>query len=112
MAGTDASARIAVEVLVEQQVLAPVRVGLKGLVRAEDWASPVLSTQEDVRQPARELICDLPGGEFLARAGGTFHQEIFVIIMVELLERFDQVASDCEAASTARSSGRRSVASW
>ncbi len=55
MTGTDAPARISVEVLVEKRVVAPVRVGLECLVRAEDRAVPVLPAQEDVCQPAREL---------------------------------------------------------
>jgi len=55
MTGTDAPARISVEVLVEKRVVAPVRVGLECLVRAEDRTVPVLPAQEDVCQPAREL---------------------------------------------------------
>ncbi len=73
MAGTDASARIAVEVLVEQWVVAPMWVGLKGLVRAEHRAAPVLSTQEDVRESARELIGDLPERQLVARTGGALY---------------------------------------
>src|SRR5215469_10398191 len=81
MTGTDASARVAVEVLVEQRVIAPVRVGLKDLVRAEDWATPILSTQKDMRQPARELIGYLPERELVTRTGGAFHQEIVAIYL-------------------------------
>jgi hypothetical protein len=49
------------------------RVSLKGLVRAEDRAAPVLSTQEDVREPARELIGDLPERQLVARTGGALY---------------------------------------
>src|SRR3989442_659732 len=73
VAGTDASACIAVEVLVKQRVVTPVRVGLKGLVRAEDRATPILSTHKNVRESTRELIGYLPERELLARTSGALH---------------------------------------
>ena len=66
VAGTHTSARIAMEVLVEQRVVTPLWVGLKRLVRAKDWAESVLSTQKDVRKSTGELISDLPECELLA----------------------------------------------
>src|SRR5215472_8683270 len=84
VAGTYAPACITMEVLVEQQVVAEVGVGLKCLVFAEDRAASMPVTQEDVREPTRELIGDLPERELLARARGTLHQKIVSIVVVKL----------------------------
>ncbi len=87
MAGSDASAGVAVEVLVEQQVVVPMGVGLEAFVRAEDGAASVLVAQEDVGEPTREVFRDLPEGQVRAGAGGAFDQELVAIVVVELLER-------------------------
>ena len=51
---------VAMEVFMEQQVVAPMRVGLKHLVRAKHGSAAMGITQKDVCQPAREFLCDLP----------------------------------------------------
>jgi hypothetical protein len=61
------------EILVEQRVVTPLWVGLKRLVRAENWAASILSTQEDVRKSTGDLISDLPERELLARSCGAFY---------------------------------------
>jgi hypothetical protein len=62
---TDALAGIAREILVEQQVVTPMWVGLKSLVLSEDWAASIFYTQEDVRKSTGKLICDLPERKLL-----------------------------------------------
>ena len=73
MAGPDASAGIAVEVLVEQHIITPIWVGLECLVRAENGATLILTTQKDVRESTRELIGYLPERELLARTCGALY---------------------------------------
>src|SRR5690348_1746629 len=60
MAGTDAAPGITMEVLVEWNVITPVRIVLESRVRAKDRPSPLIIAQKDAREPAGEFICDLP----------------------------------------------------
>ena len=48
-------------------------ISLKRLVRAEDRTISVISTQKDVREPARELFSDLPERELLTRTSRALH---------------------------------------
>src|SRR5215218_3573113 len=76
MTGADARAVVAVEVLVKEDVVAPVRVSLHHFGVAEDRATAIGSAQEDRNQAARKIIGDLVEGKMLARAGRILHQEI------------------------------------
>jgi hypothetical protein len=49
MAGPDSSACVTMEVLVEQDVVAPVRIGLERLVCAENRPAPIWTAHKDVR---------------------------------------------------------------
>src|SRR3712207_1050164 len=75
MARAHAGAVVAVEVLVEEHVVTPVRIVLEGRVAAEDGAPPVLIADEDADQPARQLIGDLVEGQVLAGSGRTLDLE-------------------------------------
>ncbi len=55
--GTQARASVAMKVLMEQQVVTEIGVGLKHLVRAKHRSVTMGITQKDVRQPARDLLC-------------------------------------------------------
>src|SRR5581483_2834974 len=96
VAGADTRARIAVEILVEGDAVAPVRVTLHVLVGAEHRPAAVRVAQEDARQAPRVLGWDLPEGQALARAGGTLDQEVVAVVVVELLQRLDQQVVDWE----------------
>src|SRR6266571_3275653 len=96
MAGTDAAPAITVEVLVERDVIAPVRIVLKGHVGAKYSSATLLITQKDVREPPREFLRHLPQRQFLAGAGRAFYQEIVAIELLIFLERFDQQEIDGE----------------
>src|SRR6266571_3856553 len=96
MAGTDAAPAITVEVLVERDVIAPVRIVLKGHVGAKYSSATLLITQKDVREPPREFLRHLPQRQFLAGAGRVFYQEIVAIELLVFLERFDQQEIDGE----------------
>jgi len=56
MAGADTVPAITVEVLVERNVIAPVRIVLKGRTGAKDRPAALLVTQKDVREPPREFL--------------------------------------------------------
>src|SRR6266566_1819109 len=60
MAGTDAAPGITVEVLVEWDVISPVRIVLECCVRAKHWPSPLLVTQKDAGETMRKSIHYLP----------------------------------------------------
>src|SRR5690242_11310054 len=94
--GAEALAGVAVEVLVEEDQVAPVRVGLELLAGAEDGAAAIGAAQEDVAEPPRELGGDLPEGVRLARAGRELDRECLAQEEVELLQRLDEEEVDRE----------------
>src|SRR5436190_15518678 len=61
VAGADARAVVAVEMLVEQQVVAPVRIVLELLHAAENRALAVLVAFENLHQPLGDLLGHLGG---------------------------------------------------
>ena len=54
--GTDTTAGVAVEILVERQQVVPVRVGLEEAGVAEDRAAAVLVVEEDRNETAGEVV--------------------------------------------------------
>src|SRR3712207_7361797 len=60
---------VTVEVLVERDAVAPVRVALESLLVAENRPSPIRVAQEDPDQPAGQLVGDLVEREVPTRAG-------------------------------------------
>ena len=72
------------------------RIGLQLWFMAEHGAVAVGVLQENARQAARQLGRDLLDGEVLARSGRAFHLEIVAVVMVELLQGFDDEEIDGE----------------
>ena len=60
MTGTHAAAAVAVEVLVERDVVAPMRVDLEQVDLAEYGPPTVSVAEEDALQAAGDITCDLP----------------------------------------------------
>src|SRR6266436_6111283 len=89
MAGADALAGVAVEVFVKGDGVAPVRIGLEFLHVAEDRALSVGGAQEDADEAAGDFGGDFPKVHHLARAGRAFYFEVVAVVVMELLERFD-----------------------
>src|SRR5256714_15027728 len=96
MAGAYTAPAITVEVLVEWNVIAPVRIVLKGRTGAKDRPAALLVTQKDVCEPPREFLRHLPERQFRAGASRVFYREIFAIELIVFLERFDQQEIDGE----------------
>jgi hypothetical protein len=65
VAGAHAATAVAVEILVEGDMVAPVGVALEQLDLAEDRSSTISVPQEDALQAARDVACDLPQRQLL-----------------------------------------------
>src|SRR4029077_6716166 len=88
MARSHARPVVSVEIFVEQDQIAPMRVVAVpgGLVYRP---GALLISQEYPRQAARDLRCDFPKRHILARSGRTLNLKVVTQIVMELLERFD-----------------------
>src|SRR6478609_11867816 len=87
---------VAVEVLVEQQVVLPRRVGLHLLDPAVDGSAAVRSGEPDADQPVREVTGDLPQRELLPGMGGVFDGELGAEKLVVLEQGADDQVVDGE----------------
>src|SRR5262245_11454270 len=87
MTRTEPSAVVSMEILVEQDVVTPVRIGLKESGPAVHRTPALCVTEEDSRQP----ICDLPGHfeqvHHAARARRALDPERVTVIKIEVQER-------------------------
>src|SRR5215472_5411260 len=90
MTGAEPRTIVAVEVLVEQNQIAPVRIMGVNRVCAMDGPFAHGRFQKDTRQAARQLRRDFPKCAVDARSGGALDSEFGPVIMVEFLQRFDQ----------------------
>src|SRR5690242_17265259 len=87
VARTDARTVVAMEVFVEGNQVAPVRIILEFRGRAKDRPSFVGVSQEDARQPFRDLTGDLPQREHLAGTNRTLDFEVVAEVVMKLLQR-------------------------
>src|SRR5262245_19718029 len=94
VARTDARAVVAVEVLVERDQVAPVRVALEEFRSTVDGTTAVGAGQEQSAQASRQLGGDLPEVELPAGARGAGDGEALAEVVVKLLERLDQQEID------------------
>src|SRR5437773_4172519 len=90
MTGAEAGAVVAVEVFVEKQQIAPVRVALELLRVAVHGPSAVAPAQKEPDEPARQLPGDVPEVEPPVRAARTLDLQVVAIKVVELLQRLDE----------------------
>src|SRR6185295_8693294 len=84
MAGAQARAVVAVEVLVEQEEIAPMRIVLELPDVPVDRPSAILVAQKNAREPAAELFGDLIQGHVPAGARGTFDGETITVVGIVL----------------------------
>src|SRR5437870_5196654 len=90
MTGANASAVVAVEVLVKQEQVAPMRVLLELLCAAVDGTPTLRIAQEKARQPARQFCRHLPEGHLALRAGRKGYGQALAVKVVKFLQRLDQ----------------------
>ena len=82
--GPQPGAIVAMKVLIEGQAIAPVRILLEFLAAAINRTSALLVFEEDVCQPASDLLGHLVEIHVSAGSGRTFHHEIVAEIGVVL----------------------------
>jgi hypothetical protein len=94
MTGAQASPIVAVEILEELQVIAPMRVSLKFLAAAEDGAATSFVTDENTREPARYLFSYLMQSHQVPAVGRTFDIELVAIVGIILQQGVDDERVD------------------
>ena len=90
MARADAGAGIAVKIFVEEDEVAPVRIGLELLLSPVHGSPAVRVAEEDAREASRDLGGDVPERQLLAGAGRILRLEPMAVEVIELLQRLDQ----------------------
>src|SRR5689334_17598095 len=90
MAGAHAGSGVAMEVLVKENQIMPVRVGLELFKISEYRPAALFILKKDAGHAARKLTRHLPQVHHGSRAGGKFYFEIRAQIVMELLQRLDQ----------------------
>src|SRR5262247_4591895 len=101
MAGAEPSAVVAVKVLKEEDLVAPVLVALEFFYPAVCGSSPVFAAQEEFDQPPRQLLADVPEIHHFSRPGRAFDLEVVAVaivreVLVIFLQRFDDQEVDRE----------------
>ena len=94
MAGTASPAGVSVEVFIEEDEVAPMRVGGKARLPAVAWAIAVAVGKEELNQAPGKLGRSLSEIHSDAGAGRDFHSKTVTIKMVVPLKGFDQQIVD------------------
>src|SRR5580692_1630831 len=87
---TNASAVVAMEILVEEQQVLPMRIALEQFGPTGYGTTTVLAAHKNMNQAARNFSCHFPKIRFAARARWKFNFEILTVIMVILLQGLDE----------------------
>src|SRR5271169_4441015 len=90
VARSNSGSRIAVEVLMKQNQVAPVRIGLELFEITEHRPAAIFIAKKNVRHPARKFSRYLPQGHHLSRSGGELNLKVVAKVVMKLLERLDQ----------------------
>src|SRR6516165_1830890 len=78
---------VTVEILVEQNVVEPMRIGLKLFCAAIYGPAPMLVTKEDLSQPLDDLLSHLEEVHEASGPGRTFDFEIVAVVLVKAQQR-------------------------
>src|SRR3974390_2085211 len=84
MARAEAGAIVAVEILIEEEVVAPVRILLELPGSAVNGAPSIVVLEEDASQPARNFLGHLVKSHATPGAGRTLDREFVAIVDVVL----------------------------
>src|SRR5262249_23511814 len=101
MGGAEPRPLVALKVLKEENLVAPVLVALEFFHPPVCGPSPVFAAQEEFDQPPRQLLADLPEVHHLSRPGRAFDLEVVAVAIVRevrviFLQRFDDQEVDRE----------------
>src|SRR5215831_3387616 len=86
MAGSHSSTRVAVEVFVKQDQVAPMWVGLEPFEIPEHRSAATLVLEEDVRHAARQFSSYVPKGHHLSRSSRKLNFEVVAKVVMKLLQ--------------------------
>src|SRR5678815_54646 len=101
MGRADAASYVPVEILEEQQVVAEMRVVLQSRILREHRAAAVFVLEKDSRQARAELLGHVVDRDEPARADRALDLEVIAVVVMELLQRFDDEEVDREPDRTA-----------
>ena len=96
MAGTKASAVVAVKIFIKQHEVTPVWVLLKLRCPPVHGPASVRTTEKETGQPPRQLFCHLPESRLTLGAGRQGNQQAITIKVVQLLQRLNEQVIDWE----------------
>src|SRR5262249_42167920 len=88
--GAEAGALVTVEVFIEQEQIAPVRIGLEFSGAPVHGTSALLVTQERTHETLPDFSSDLEQGHALAGARRALHREVIAVEGIEIQEPADQ----------------------
>src|SRR5580704_5084662 len=86
----DTGAVIRMEIFVEEQQVPPVGIALEQFGAASDGAAAHFVTNENVNEAAGDFGSHGPEIHFATRSRREFHFEVLAVVMVVLLQGFDQ----------------------
>src|SRR5262249_22177596 len=84
VAGAQSGSVVSVEVLVKQDVVAPVRICLELLRTTVYWPSASLISQENLREPAADLLSYLVQRHVAPRTGRALDPKFVAVVHVVL----------------------------
>jgi len=84
MARPEAGSGIPVEVFVEEQVVAPMWIGLQQLLIAEDRTTTIMTAPEESDEASGKIVGDAIKREVLAGAGRVLDHELITVVEIEL----------------------------
>src|SRR5258705_9490572 len=83
---------VAMEVFIEVDVVAPVRIRLELFRSAVDWSLAMRVAQENPGEPVRDFLADLEEGHEFPGSRGSFDFEVVAVIQVEAQQRTDNAS--------------------
>jgi hypothetical protein len=89
MRGADSTPRVAIEVLIEIDTVAKMRVLLTFGIQSIHLAKALAILQEYPAQSIADLLRNLVDGHKLTGAGWALNLEVVSVVMMKLLERLD-----------------------
>ena len=87
MARTQSSAVVSMEVFIEEDVIAPMRIALELLRAAVDRALALLIPEKYIGQPIGDLFAHLEEVHHLPRPRGALDLEVVAVVQVEIQQR-------------------------